>query len=120
MEERFQYITHKGESIVVLDLSNLQDDKEIIRLLKMRSTLQQPHGLLVDLTNTHFSREIMKEAKENAKAIRPVIKAFAVVGTGNMVGLLVGAVSRFSGMNIATFSTRGEAADWLAKEIARQ
>jgi len=119
MEERFQYITRKGQSIVLLDLSNLQDENEIIRLLRMRSTLQRPHGLLVDLTNTHFSRDIMKEAKENAKAIRPLIKAFAVVGTGNMIGLLVSAVSRFSGMNIATFAARAEAMDWLAKELAR-
>jgi hypothetical protein len=40
----------------------------------------------------------MKEAKENSKAIRPPIKAFAVVGTGSMVGVLVSAVSRFSGI----------------------
>jgi hypothetical protein len=116
MEEGFQYITHKGESIVMLDLSNLQDDKEIVRLLKMRSTLQTPHGLLVDLTNTHFSRDIMKEAKENAKAVRPLLKAFAVVGTGSMLGILVSGVSRFSGMNIATFATRREAMDWLARQ----
>jgi len=90
MEERFQQITRKGETIVVLDLSNLQDEKEIIRLLKMRSGLQRPHCLLADLTNTHFSRAIVKEAKENAKAIRPLLKAFAVVGTGSMVGMLVG------------------------------
>ena len=95
MEERFRHITHKGQSIVLLHLSNLQDDREIIRLLKLRSTLQKPHGLLVDLSNTHFSRDMMKEAKENAKAIRPLIKAFAVVGTGSMVALLVSAVSRF-------------------------
>ena len=120
MEERFQNITHKGKSIVLLDLSNLQDDKEIIRLLRMRSTLHTSHGLLVDLTNTHFSRDIMKEAKENSKAIRPLIKAFAVVGTGSMVGVLVSAVSRFSGMNIATFDTRPAAMDWLSKEMAKR
>ena len=119
MEERFQYITHKGETIVLMDLSNLQDEKEIIRLLKMRSTLQTRHGLLVDLTNAHFSREIMKEAKENAKAVRPLIGAFAVVGTGSMVGMLVSGVSRFSGHHIATFDTRGQAMDWLAKELAK-
>lgn len=116
MEERFRQITHKGETIVVLDLSNLQDEKEIIRLLKMRSTLQSPHCLLVDLTNTHYSRAIIKEAKENAKAVRPLLKAFAVVGTGGLVGMLVSAVSRFSGMNIATFGTRREALDWLEKQ----
>ena len=120
MAERFQYITHKGETIVLIDLSGLQDEKEIISLLKMRSTLQTRHGLLVDLTNTHFSRAIMKEAKENAKAVRPLIKAFAVVGTGSMVGMLVSAVSRFSGTNIATFETRGAAMEWLAKEVARK
>jgi hypothetical protein len=120
MEERFQNITHKGESIVLLDLSNLQDDKEIIRLLRMRSTLHTSHGLLVDLTNTHFSRDIIKEAKENSKAIRPLIKAIAVVGTGSMVGVLVRTVSRFSGMNIATFDSRGAAMDWLSKEMGKR
>jgi hypothetical protein len=120
MEERFQYITHKGESIVLMDLSNLQDEKEIVRLLRMRSTLQTRHGLLVDLTNTHFTRSIMKEAKENAKAVRPLLRAFGVVGTGSMVSMLVSAVSRFSGMNIATFESRGAAMDWLAKELSRR
>lgn len=71
MEERFRHITHKRQSIVLLDLSNLQDEMEIPRLLKLRSTLHMPHGLFADLTGTHFSREIMKAAKENAKAIRP-------------------------------------------------
>jgi hypothetical protein len=120
MEDRFQHITHKGETIVFLDLSNLQDENEIVRLLKMRSTLQTRHGLLVDLTNTHFSRDIMKAAKENAKAVRPLLKAFAVVGTGSMVSMLVSAVSRFSGMNIATFDTRAAAMDWLSKEMAKR
>jgi hypothetical protein len=75
MEERFRQIMHKGETIVLLDLSNLQDEKEIIRLLKMRTALQRLHCLLVDLTNTHFSRAILGEAKENAKAVRPVLLA---------------------------------------------
>jgi len=120
MEERFRLIRHKGKTIVLIDLSNLEDEKEITRLVKMRSTLRVKHGLLVDLTNTHFSRGIMKEAKDNAKAVRPLIRAFAVVGTGSMVGMLVSAVSRSSGMNIATFENRGSAMDWLAKEIAKQ
>lgn len=119
MPERFQYLTHKGESIVFIDLSNLQNEAEIVSLLRTRSVLKTRHGLLVDLTNTHFSREIMKEAKENAKAVRPLIKAFAVVGSGSMVGMLVSAVSRFSSMNIATFSAREEAMDWLANEISK-
>jgi len=114
MEERFRLIRHKGKTIVLIDLSNLEDEKEITRLVKMRSTLRVKHGLLVDLTNTHFSRGIMKEAKDNAKAVRPLIRAFAVVG------MLVSAVSRSSGMNIATFENRGSAMDWLAKEIAKQ
>ena len=120
MEERFQYITHKGENIVLMDLSNLQDEKEIVRLLRTRSPLQTRHGLLADISNTHFSRDIMKEAKENSEAIRPLVKAFAVVGTGSMVGVLVSAVSRFSGMNIGTFDTRAAAMDWLSKEMARR
>jgi hypothetical protein len=60
----------------VLDLSNLRDEKEIVRLLKLRTTLERAHCLPVDLTNTRFSRAIIKEAKENAKAVGPALKAF--------------------------------------------
>lgn len=91
MEEGFRHITHKRQSIVLLDLSSLQDEMEIPRLLKLRSTLRMPHGLLADLTGTHFIREIMRAEKEKGKAIRPLIKAFAVVGTGSMVSVLVDA-----------------------------
>ena len=120
MAERFRYITHKGESSVLMDLSNLQDEKEIVPLLRMRSTLQTRHGPLVDISNTHFTREITREAKENAKAVRPLLKAFAVVGSGGMVSILAGAVSMSSSMNIAAFETRGSAMDWLAKELYRR
>jgi hypothetical protein len=103
----------------LMDWSNLQDGKEIIGLLRMRSALQTGHGLLVDISSTHFTREIMREAKENAKAVRPLLKAFAVAGSGSMVSILVSAVSKVSGMNIATFENRRAAMDWLAKEPAK-
>lgn len=120
MEERFRTLTHKGQTIVLLDLSGLQDEKEIIRLIKMRSNLQTPHGLLVDLTRPHFSRNIMKEAKESSKDVQPLLKAYAVVGTGSVIGMMVSGISRFIGMHIATFDTRQEALDWLAKEIGKK
>lgn len=120
MEERFQQITYKGVTIVVLDVSNLQDEKELLRLVNLRSGIQKPHGLLLDATNTHVSPATLQAAKTTAKAILPLIKATAVVGTGSMVGVMVRAVSRVSGMNLATFETRQEALDWLAKELVKR
>jgi hypothetical protein len=59
---------------------------------------------------------IMDEAKKNAKEARPLLKAFAAVGTGGVVAMLVSGVGKFSGMNIATFASRQEAMDWLANQ----
>jgi hypothetical protein len=99
-----------------MDLSNPQDEKQIIRLLRMRSTFQTWYCLIVDISDTHVTREIIREAKENAKAVRPLLKALAVVGSGSMVS----AVSKVSGMNIATFESRRAAMDWLAKKLAKR
>lgn len=42
MEERFRYVEHKGKTIVLVDLSNLRDEKEIIALLRKRATIPSP------------------------------------------------------------------------------
>jgi hypothetical protein len=116
MEERFRYVEHKGKAIVLVDLSNLRDEKEIIALLRKRATIPSPHFLLAGLTNAHFTTAIVQEAKVNAKAVKPLIKAFAVVGAGGTMSIIASAVSKFSGMHIASFKTRGEAMDWLVKQ----
>ncbi len=119
MESRFYQTTHRGVTIVVVDASNMQDEKEILQLLKMRSGIEKPHGLLLDISNTHVSPTSLQAAKTHSKAILPIIKATAVVGPENMIGFMVRAVSRFSGMNIRTFDTRQAAMEWLASEVTK-
>jgi hypothetical protein len=114
--ERLQQITYKGPTIIVLDLSNLQDEKEIIGFLNTRSGVQKPHCLLVDLTNTHFTEATVKETKESAKAVQPIIKGFPMVGTDSSVSMLATVVGSFSGMNIDTFPTPAETMDWLTEQ----
>lgn len=119
MESRFYQITHRGVTIVVVDASNMQDEKEILKLLKMRSGIEKPHGLLLDVTNTHVSPTSLQAAKTHSKAILPIVRATAVVGPESVIGFMVRAVSRFSGMNIRTFDTRQAALEWLAAEVTR-
>ena len=119
VESRFYQTTHRGVTIVVVDASNMQDEKEILQLLKMRSGIEKPHGLLLDISNTHVSPTSLQAAKTHSKAILPIIKATAVVGPENMIGFMVRAVSRFSGMNIRTFDTRQAAMECLASEVTK-
>lgn len=100
----------------MLDLSNLQDDKESIGFLKMRSDVQEPHYLLVDLANTHFMDATVKEAKGSAKAVQPVIMGLSVVGTDSLARILATVVGSFSGMNIDTFPSRAEEMDGLTEQ----
>ncbi len=117
--DRVQRLTHKGQVIVVLDLSGMQDEQEIIEALQMRSNIKEPHGLLVDLTNTHFSRKTVSHAKEGAKGLKGVLKVIAVIGSKGMMSMVLTAVSKFSGINIATFGSKQEALDWLAAQMAK-
>ncbi len=119
MQQRFQQISHRGTIIVIMDASNMDDEREMQKLLKSRSGITKPHGLLIDATNTHVSPTTLQSVKSHSKDIMPIIKATAVVGTGSMLGVMVRAVARFSGMKIATFETRGPALDWLASELSK-
>ncbi len=119
MEKRFYQITHRGVTIVVVDASNMDDEQEILKLLKMRTGIEKPHGLLLDVTNTHVSPTSLQAAKTQSKAVMPIIKATAVVGPESVIGFMVRAVSRFSGMNIRTFPSRQPALDWLATEVSK-
>jgi hypothetical protein len=120
MEQRFQQITYRGTTIVVVDASNMDDEREIQKLMKMRSGVTKPHGLLLDATNTHVSPMTLQAVKTHSKDIMPIVRATAVVGTGSMLGVMVRAVARFSGMKIATFENRQQGMDWLASELTKQ
>jgi hypothetical protein len=98
----------------------MDDEREIMKLMKMRSGVTKPHGLLLDATNTHVSPITLQTVKGHSKDIMPIVKATAVVGTGSMLGVMVRAVARFSGMKIATFETRQQGMDWLASELSKQ
>ena len=119
MEQRYRSITYRGHDVTLVDLTNLDNEKEIIRLLRTRTGDEKPHGLLVDVTNAHISPTSLAVAKGDAKQVQSFIKATAVVGSGSMVGMMVRAVSRFSGMNIRTFDTRQAAMEWLASEVTK-
>jgi hypothetical protein len=119
VQQRFQQITYRGTTIVVVDVSNMDDEKELQKVMKMRSGITKPHGLLLDATNTHVSPMTLQTVKSHSKDIMPIVKATAVVGPENMIGFMVRAVSRFSGMNIRTFDTRQAALDWLASEVTK-
>ncbi len=120
MHQRFQQITYKGTTIVVVDASNMDDEREIQKLMKTRSGITKPHGLLLDATNTHVSPMTLQTVKAHSKDIMPIVRATAVVGTGSLLGVMVRAVARFSGMKIATFETRQPALDWLASELTKK
>lgn len=70
----------RGIPLTLVDLSNLEDEKEIIRLLRTRTGDETPHGLLMDVTNVHVSPTSLQVAKTHSKAILPIVEATAVVG----------------------------------------
>ncbi len=113
------WITHRGEKIFYIDLSDFQlDHKAFIEELgtaEVTTCLQPENSLLVltDLNNTVVSPEAMRFAKESSGRTMKHVRKTAVVGITGMQKFLLGAVSRFSGQRFSVFDDIEKARDWL-------
>lgn len=122
MDERISFVTHRGKTIMVVDLSQCKP-KEILMLLEeiQRTVARHAPGsllTLVDLTGAHFDREVATRMKEVAVRDRPYVKKSAWVGADTIPKVYYENIKNFSQRDFPSFKTRDAAMDWLAKEEA--
>ena len=114
-----RWVTHKGQKIFYIDLSDFQLDHEsFIKELGAAETItcQQPENsllVLTDVNGTIVSPEVMNFAKGSSARTMKHVRKTAVVGITGMRKFLLGAVSRFSGQRFSVFDDVEEAKDWL-------
>ena len=89
---------------------------ECIKAVPQYVTRQPEHSLLIlgDFTGTHFSKEAIEQLKIAAVFDRPHILKSAWVLTDNLHKVLLDSIRTFSKRDIAVFSTREAALDYLA------
>jgi hypothetical protein len=120
MEERIRFITHKGQQVLLVDVSNCTIE-EMIALGRLLPThlAAEPKGsvlLLADFSGSKFDKAAIESLKQATVYDRPQIKRSAWVGTEALPKVFYENLKTFSQRDLPTFKTREEALEWLIAE----
>jgi hypothetical protein len=120
MEDRIRFITHQGQQILLVDVSNCSA-AELLKISRQvpLHVMPEPRGsvlLLADFTGAQFDRATVTSLKESTVFDRPHLKKSAWVGTENLPQVFYEHIKVFSQRELPTFKTREEAMDWLVKD----
>lgn len=124
--DRVRFIEHRGKRVLLLDYTDLTDEKEMLAMIEERKRViaAQPRNsvlLLVDVTGARFTRNALSRVKEAAALDRPHVRRTVLVGSHTLPPTVVSAVASFAAQNYPKFETRAEGLDWLvAQEDASQ
>lgn len=120
MEERIRFITHRGQQVLLADVSNCSS-AEMIELARMLPAFiaDQPKAsilLLADFTGAKFDKVAFESLKQATVFDRPHLKRSAWIGTETLPKIFYENLKAFSQRELPTFKTRDEALDWLVAE----
>ena len=119
---RVVFIQHQGKRVLLLDYTNLHDEKAMLEMIEDRkdAVSKEPPGsvlTLADLTGVNVSKHALQAIKEANALERPFVRKAALVGADTMTPKGgVEAVGTFAHKDWGRFTTRQEALDWLVAE----
>lgn len=115
--DRVRTITHKGKSIVLVDLADSQPCDTLGALPAAKPLISKagPKAALVltDVTNAVYDKEVAGAMKEFVSSNTPFIRASAIVGADGVRLVLLQTVIMITRREIKTFSNRDQALEWL-------
>ena len=115
--DRVRFITHREQRILLVDFTDCSPE-ELTEIANTAPDIiaQEPLGsvlLLADFSHSEFNREAFERVKVGAALNRPHVKRSAWVLTENLPKTLQDSVRSFSARDIAIFTTKEEAMDYL-------
>jgi SpoIIAA-like len=120
MEERIRFITHRGQQVLLVDVSNCTSAEMIALAQVLPSHLaDEPLGsvlLLADFSGSKFDKTAFESLKQAAVYNRPHLKRSAWVGVEAMPKVFYENLKSFSQRDLPVFSSRDEALNWLVAE----
>ena len=121
MEDRIRFLTHRGQQVLLADLSNCTAE-EVSRIARqvVAFAAHQPRGsvlLLADFTGAKFDKAAIETLKQTTVFARPLLKRSAWVGTDSLPYVFYENLKSFSQRDLPTFRTREEALEWLVEEM---
>jgi hypothetical protein len=120
MDERVQFITHKGKKILFIDLRTRSAD-EIRAMLPaiQRAITSEPRESVLSLsdwTGAQLTREVAEDIKKTMVFDRPHVKRTALVGIEKLPKIFLDSLRNFSRREFTTFLNLDEAKDWLVAD----
>jgi len=121
MEDRIRFLTHRGQQVLLADLSNCTAE-ELARVARQvpAYAADEPRGsvlLLADFTGVKFDKTAIEILKQATVFARPLVKRSAWVGTDSLPRVFYENLKSFSQRDLPTFRTREEALEWLVEEM---
>ncbi len=120
MEDRINFVEHKGKQILLVDLSHCTPAEVAkVALLVPSYVTSEPRAsvlLLADFTGAEFDRIAIERIKESAVFDRPHLKRSAWVGIEKLPKVFYQHIKNFSQRDLPAFDTREQAMDWLVSE----
>jgi|SRR5215470_2230511 len=120
MDERIQFVEHKGKQILQIDFSGASTTQMQLLLEHVRITVAQ-HAreslvTLSDMTGAVVDHAVATKIKEVLTLDRPFVKKGAWVGADKIPRAFLENIRSFSRRDIKMFKTRAEALEWLVEE----
>ncbi len=119
IDERLQFVKHKGQAIYVIDFSHCTSKEMMVLLDLVRADVARhaPRSVLTlaDFTGAQVDKTVATHIKEVLTFDRPYVKKSAWVGTEGLPNVFYEHFKSFSQRELPTFKTREEAMDWLVE-----
>jgi hypothetical protein len=116
--ERVRIETFRGKRLVIVDGTDVAADQYPAVLRAGSLTIaQEPFGsvrLATVVAGARYGRGAAENIKAYSAAIKPYLKASAVVGLSPLQQVIFWAVKPFAHRTITSFATLDEAREWLA------
>jgi hypothetical protein len=117
--ERTRFIDHRGHRLVLLDLSGLKEEADLLAEIQRARDFfarQPPDGDLLTLTHTtgsSYSRAAVDALRELTKQNRDYVRAGAVVTDAQLHRMVITTLALVVKRNLKAFENMEEAKDWL-------
>jgi hypothetical protein len=117
--ERTRFIEHKGHRLVLLDLSGIRDEAELLGEVNRARDFfarQPADGTLLTLTHTTgavYSREVVDALRELTRSNREHVRAGAVVTDAQLHRMVISTLALVVKRNLKAFEDLEAAKEWL-------
>ena len=118
--DRILFLTFRNRQVLMADCSDCSSEELAAVIDEVpKHVTKQPLGtvlLLADFTRSVFTKETVEHLKLAAVFDRPHLEKSAWVLTENLDKTLYESIRTFSGREIRTFPTRGQALEYLVPD----